>query len=71
MPTDDERITSYRSRDNSVWKTVPYTDNSVSKIVFGDINGAMTFVQFKLITSRRIIRPVYKTTSNCSITTIM
>ena len=28
----------------------------------------MTFVQFKLITPCRIIRPVYKTTSNCCIT---
>ena len=51
-------LTQARSRDNIVWKIVPYIDNSVSKIVFGDINSAMTFVQFKLITFRRIIRPV-------------
>jgi len=34
---------SYRSCDNSVWKTVPNIDNSVRKIVFGDVNGAMPF----------------------------
>jgi len=35
----------YTSRDNySVWKTVPYIDDSVSKIVFGDINSTVTFV---------------------------